>query len=630
MKTRKPILITIVLMLSNLLTAQLIDGYTDKQSYRAGETVTFFTRSAKKHGLIKLSLQTINGENSGNPITFIQDVQAGMTMIEPWKNGYGYTATAKWKVPKQLKSGMYFIKAATPIPIIIKGDSTSAAITVVCCTNTDMAYTRDFHYSLNGVKSIGLYGEYDNKTPKNLIYSPVISFHRPITKRDFMDGFLKWFYNSNYSSINIISDKDLDDYSEINHSKLIIVIGHSEYWTRQARLNLDKFVEKGNNAMILSGNTMWWQVRYEEKNGNPQLICYRGKKTGYPQDDPICDSLLETTIFNKKRLKYSIHGSIGAAWYPYGGYCVNQTDATGKITKQYLGFKGYSILLPNSPFLQGTGLKKGDTLARNFQSWENGELDGAHITGYDAANLPLFNPNTIGFYRGEIIGYDHPSYHPEKPKPCAPILLLQRTCHSGKIINVNSNYWCRPSHFNQPMVQQITKNMIDLLLSQADVFVNPAPTTFDPTSAIISYQTCKNSNVTITPCGALFSSTPNSESGVFRIDEEKQGISSINCVTCEETPIPHKPDLMPTTKELMKIYANPNNGTFMAEFNWENQHTTYELKIYNALGILIESIPINYTQELTTIYFTDYKKGVYLLQLSSSSQETIIKKVVVE
>ncbi len=53
---------------------------------------------------------------------------------------------------------------------------------------------------------------------------------------------------------------DLEDYSEIAGAKVVVIIGHSEYWTRRARENFDRYVLEGGNALVLSGNTMWWQV----------------------------------------------------------------------------------------------------------------------------------------------------------------------------------------------------------------------------------------------------------------------------------------------------------------------------------------------------------------------------------
>jgi hypothetical protein len=196
-----------------------------------------------------------------------------------------------------LKSGYYLLD--NNIPIIIKGNLNSD-IVILCCTNTDEAYSETGGYSF--------YNSNQNA-------STTLSFHRPIQRQGLMDGFLKWIWTTNYN-INMISDMDMDDYSEIEHAKLLIIIGHSEYWTRQARINFDRFVDSGNSALILSGNTMWWQVRYSDDK--TQLTCHRGydwNGGSFPccyDDDDTCDPLLNTIHWNTPSLKYSILGSIGA------------------------------------------------------------------------------------------------------------------------------------------------------------------------------------------------------------------------------------------------------------------------------------------------------------------------------
>ncbi len=49
-------------------------------------------------------------------------------------------------------------------------------------------------------------------------------------------------------SIKFVADIDLDDYAEISGSKVLMLIGHSEYWTRTAREHFDEFVLGGGNA----------------------------------------------------------------------------------------------------------------------------------------------------------------------------------------------------------------------------------------------------------------------------------------------------------------------------------------------------------------------------------------------
>ena len=64
----------------------------------------------------------------------------------------------------------------------------------------------------------------------------------------------------NQNDINFITDYDMDEPEYSLNSNIIVIVGHSEFLVRKARLNFDYHVDIGKNALILSGNTMWKQV----------------------------------------------------------------------------------------------------------------------------------------------------------------------------------------------------------------------------------------------------------------------------------------------------------------------------------------------------------------------------------
>jgi len=52
--------LTLIISFFKFSFAQLVDGYTDKQSYNIGETVTFFTKSIQASGTDQFSVEDIN------------------------------------------------------------------------------------------------------------------------------------------------------------------------------------------------------------------------------------------------------------------------------------------------------------------------------------------------------------------------------------------------------------------------------------------------------------------------------------------------------------------------------------------------------------------------------------------
>ena len=50
---------------------------------------------------------------------------------------------------------------------------------------------------------------------------------------------------------------------------LYLSIGHDEYWSGPMRDTVEAFTRAGGNALFLSGNTSFWQVRLEDADGWP-------------------------------------------------------------------------------------------------------------------------------------------------------------------------------------------------------------------------------------------------------------------------------------------------------------------------------------------------------------------------
>ena len=264
-------------------------GYTDKTSYLPGDKMKVFLQSTQNIEICRLDIYTINGTLAFSVSSSLAKQQIVGT--DPSVIGYGFKITSEVEIPANLKSGVYLIEKQ--IPFILK-TTNPVDLVIVYPSNTTNAYSR------SGGKSL-----YDKiNRPSH------VSFLRPVELQSQSLYGLKWFATLTNYSIGYIADSDLDDYNTIKNAQIITIVGHSEYWTRKARKNFDQFVNTGKNAIILSGNTMWWQVRYTENN---QLICHKVATT-----DPISDLLLKTIVWEDRTLEYSILTSIGAD-FPHGG-----------------------------------------------------------------------------------------------------------------------------------------------------------------------------------------------------------------------------------------------------------------------------------------------------------------------
>ncbi|MBL7859126.1 MAG: hypothetical protein JNM57_15645 [Cyclobacteriaceae bacterium] len=408
-------------------SSTIADGYTNQLSVHAGDSIELYLNAYQDepHQLIRLF--DLSGKEVARYTVAI--IVQDTARRKPWENGFNYKRSATVFIPNTLKSGVYLWENS--IPLIIK--SHHPKIVVVYPSNTENAY------NVAGGKSL-----YDfNSTNKKR--AEKVSFLRPIPLTYHAEEFLRWMHKQDLSDVGYITDMDLDNYPEIKKAELLIIPGHSEYWTLAARKNFDRFVNDGKNALILSGNTMWWQVRYNAKKD--QLICYRDAK-----DDPIKSAKLKTINWNEPQLGYSILGSIGAD-FSFGGY--------GR--KQDKGWDGYKIT-SRSPLLEGTSLIKGSILAL-----ASDEADGAPIAAFEQNSIPRINRQALGFERIELVGFDLVMRGGKEG--VATWIVFKRTKSSGIIINTASTDWCSYRGIGtNPDIQKITLTMISKLLKKENVF----------------------------------------------------------------------------------------------------------------------------------------------------------------
>ena len=405
----------------------------NKISYVPDEEAVVYLHFSKVVKDTTVCLYTVSGEKADEVKCDLKPQY--IIGSKPSRDGYNFDATFEYKIPN-LKSGIYLWNHI--VPFIVRNPSKNSQIVILYPSNTENAYNSD------GGEDFYLT---DSTTKASY---PILSFLRPHIMPPFISSFVYWFEHQSYD-VSYIADCDLDDYSEIENAKLIIIPGHSEYWSRKARVNFDRFIDQGKNAAIFSGNTMWWQVRYNEDK--TQLICYKNANL-----DPILDVLLKTDNWTMDPfLQYPTMNSIGAD-YMHGGYGIRYKDN---------GWDGYKIVLPNSPLLNGTNLQKGDII-----SCPTHEYDGAPISGFDLNGIPVIDNSKLNFFKIELIGFDHASRN-GKTETVPTFIVFQKTLASGIIVNTASTNWCSSNAFNGRdgiKIKTITANIINMLQNGENVF----------------------------------------------------------------------------------------------------------------------------------------------------------------
>lgn len=405
---------------------EVVDGYTDKVSYSHGQEQRVMLNSDAEAAIAKLRLYDVHGN-------VVQTVKAPVKPQQtasstPWQDGFGYEPTFTYTIPQDLPSGAYYWEQKALF--IVRGSPDSSDIVVLYPSNTLNAY------STEGGKSL-----YE---PTLASRAHIVSFERPTPEQINHDPLpcLSWFKDQQGYAFRYIADSDMDDYAHIENARVLVIIGHSEYWTRKARENFDRFVQGGGHAVILSGNTMWWQVRYSAEGS--KMTCYKDATL-----DPIADPRLETIKWHET--DYPALPSIGAVY-----------NLSGNGTGDAIGWDGFKIATPTHPFFEGLNLSRGDVV-----SLLSSEYDSAPIIGTDAQGYPIIDRAQLGFEHIELLGYDIARVGASR-QTFATFIVFQKSATSGIVVNGASTNWCGATGFGGPdgaKIKRITKNILDTLLS---------------------------------------------------------------------------------------------------------------------------------------------------------------------
>lgn len=74
-----------------------------------------------------------------------------------------------------------------------------------------------------------------------------------------------WLEGQGYA-YDLVSDLDLHrDPALLSRYRSVVVNGHSEYWSAPAFEGLDAYLREGGTVVVLSGNTMYWRVSFDEE-----------------------------------------------------------------------------------------------------------------------------------------------------------------------------------------------------------------------------------------------------------------------------------------------------------------------------------------------------------------------------
>jgi len=401
------------------LQAPFRDGYTDRFSYETGDTqILYINYKGEKQQKIYL-YNILNQKVDSAVISHSPQLKYPNRSEE----GFHYQETFRYIIP-DLPPGIYTWEKV--ISFLIQGHDT-ASIAVIYPYNTIQAY------NITGGKSF--YAMFSQQTA-------TLSFQRPIFPAiSFMvREMMKWLYLQPFE-IRYLADTDVENKEALKHARLVVLIGHSEYWSGNARKQFDRFVDFGGNALILSGNTMWWKVRY-----CPDMQCMICYKDGREQEKAV-----EEATGNWQRW-YPVEHSIGVN-FTKGGY-----------GRKHAGNRGGFVIMDTTYWVFDGVNWNGDA----FIHVPTKEYDGTYL---DTLGNSTFVPDSdrLPFSHSKMLGYDFATDIYLEQMGAA--IIFQKSDSSGIILNFASTDWCSAYGIggkDSLKIRQITSNALEKLQNRYD------------------------------------------------------------------------------------------------------------------------------------------------------------------
>lgn len=436
-----------------------VEGYTDQLSYAPGEEVKVhaawegdsFAYSVERIGPApkKVGGGVVRGTGA-HPIPKDASshgcrwpVATTIHTSEDWETGYYLIRLgAKGKDGKEQQTTAFFVLRP-------KEPGRKAKVLLQLATNTYNAYTNWGGYSLYAYNG------------RHKVQGRRVSFDRPLASQfaRWEDAFVRWAESNGYA-LDYCVNSDLEFRPELlSHYKLVLSVGHDEYWSAAMRDHLEKFIANGGNVAFFSGNTCCWQVRSEDHGR--ALACWK-QSFG---DDPVYKSgnhQLLTSLWSHHlvgRPENTLTG-VGFLW---GGY--------HRSHGQFMDGPGaYTIHRPEHWLFAGTEAHRGDTFGAKLPGYKvvGYECDGCELVWKDGLPYPTHKDGTPENF--EVVATSPAKWHPDDcewyekwEKGRVGNAVIGTYTRGGTVVTVGSTDWSHGLRGNDPVVVRVTKNVLDRL-----------------------------------------------------------------------------------------------------------------------------------------------------------------------
>jgi len=248
--------------------------------------------------------------------------------------------------------------------------------------------------------------------------------------------FIQWLAAGGYA-VDYCTDLDVHEGTDglLDGYRLLLTVGHDEYWSASMRERVARFVAAGGNLAVFSGNTCWWRIDLPQP-GRPLFgRAGRWHEIGQPENSLT-----------------------GVSYRNGGGHWDGPRPAP----------VGYTVQHADHWVYHGTGLRDGDTFGDHYD--DDGEpaalvgyeCDGAdfrQVPG-DAAVAPTHDDGTPDTFTILAVA-DLTGWADSNGRHTATLGIYH---DGGRVFNAATSDWARVLHSGRSStVDRITRNVLDTL-----------------------------------------------------------------------------------------------------------------------------------------------------------------------
>lgn len=441
----------------------LVEGYPDQLSYAPGEELKLQVSTTAP--TFSITIDRIGAEDER---VFEKAGISGAEYPAPdnaSSHGCGWPAGFGFKIPDDWQSGYYQVTlsaednggaftgrnrrtavGSTFFVVRAAEPGAKSKILLQLSTNTYNAYTNWGGHSLYAYNG------------RNGLQGFRVSFNRPISSQfnNWEAPFVRWAERKGYQ-LDYAVNSDLEFRPELlDHYRLVLSVGHDEYWSAPMRDHLEKFIAEGGNVAFFSGNTCCWQVRSEEDGR--ALVSYKQ----WYNIDPVFRTERQASLSTlwSHHLVGRPENQLTGVGFLWGGY----HRSHGQFMK---GPGSYEVHRPEHWVFDQTQLKRGDRFGGD-DTIVGYECDGCEIEIRDGLPVPTGRDGTpesfviLGTCPARWAPGDSHWYEPF-PKDRVGAAVMGLYSRGGTVFTCGSTDWAHGLAGEDPVVEQITRNVLDRL-----------------------------------------------------------------------------------------------------------------------------------------------------------------------